>query len=808
MLDKHLIAHTCPYANEKNVLFWGAYRVTVLQDRLFRIERSEQRKFRDEATQSVWFRNMPPQEFTSLVSEEGLTVETKACKLIIKKNRVDCRVEVNGKSLCIDNDGNLKGTYRTLDVCDGKVWRGKIWDGSEDREIELENGVCSKTGVTVFDDAASLTVGEDGEIKAVCGDGTDEYLFVYGDDYRSAVNALYLITGKTPLLPRFVFGNWWSRYYVYTDKEYLRVLDYFAEEDVPLTVATIDMDWHWSTEMEKDLHIEELGRNTEFYGGNDGWTGYSWNTRLFPNYRKFLKEIEKRDLKITLNLHPADGFRWWEDCYAEMAKAMGVDATTGQQIKFQITNPKFINAYFSVAHKPYECDGVRFWWIDWQQGVKSEMDGLDPLWALNHYHCLDNGLNYDKGLTLSRYCGIGSHRYPLGFSGDSFITWKTLAYLPEFTATASNVGYTWWSHDIGGHMFGEKNDELYLRHLQFGVFSPINRLHCSSGEVFTKEPRYYGNGAGELAKKWLRFRHSLIPYLYAASYKTNAQGLALIEPLYYEWKSAEAYQYPNEYRFGDQLLVAPVTQKAEKDGFARVKAWIPEGKWTDIFTGDEYVAGKQGKKVTFLREIESVPVLIKEGGVLPLSADKGNSVRNPKQMQVLAYEGDGEYTLYEDGSTEERTGEAFTRFAMKNSPAKSGVKQALTIEVSGDFSVLPKKRLFKVRFKNLPLTAKLTLYENGQRKKIKEIFTDCPAVDFFAVGNNKYEIIAEYQPLSALEKILQRARDVLTRANMDNSLKKEFYAKIKTANSVAEYKETVKSSSLSRGLKKRLTETL
>ena len=231
MLDKHLIAHTCPYANEKNVLFWGAYRVTVLQDRLFRIERSEQRKFRDEATQSVWFRNMPPQEFTSLVSEEGLTVETKACKLIIKKNRADCRVQVNGKSLCIDNDGNLKGTYRTLDVCDGKVWRGKIWDGSEDREIKLENGVCSKTGVTVFDDAASLTVGEDGEIKAVCGDGTDEYLFVYGDDYRSAVNALYLITGKTPLLPRFVFGNWWSRYYVYTDKEYLRVLDYFADSN-------------------------------------------------------------------------------------------------------------------------------------------------------------------------------------------------------------------------------------------------------------------------------------------------------------------------------------------------------------------------------------------------------------------------------------------------------------------------------------------------------------------------------------------------------------------------------------------------
>lgn len=808
MLDKHLIAHTCPYANEKNVLFWGAYRITVLQDKLFRLEYSTTKKFRDDATQSVWFRNMPAQEFSCDETENSLTVTTKSCKLIVKKKREDCRVEWNGKLLPIDNAQNLKGSYRTLDVCDGDVWKGTVWDGTDDKQIQLENGVCSRTGVAVFDDVNSLTLGADGEIKGVCGDGSDEYVFVYGDDYRGAVNALYLITGKTPLLPRFVFGNWWSRYYVYTDKEYLRVLDYFAEEEIPLTVATIDMDWHWSTEMESDLHIEALGRNTEFYGGNDGWTGYSWNTRLFPNYRKFLKEIEKRDLKITLNLHPADGFRWWEDCYAEMANAMGMDESTGQQIKFQITNPKFLNAYFSIAHKPYERDGVRFWWIDWQQGVKSEMDGLDPLWALNHYHYLDNALDYEKGVILSRYCGVGSHRYPLGFSGDTFMTWKTLDYLPKFTATATNVGYTWWSHDIGGHMFGEKNDEMYLRHLQFGVFSPINRLHCSSGEVFTKEPRFYGNGAGELAKKWLQFRHSLIPYLYTVAYQNHTQGDALIEPLYYEWKNAQAYEYPNEYRFGSQLLVAPVTQKAGKDGFARVKGWIPQGKWTDIFTGDEYTAGKNGKKVTLMREMESIPVLIKAGGVLPLSADKGNSVDNPKQMQLLAYEGDGEYTLYEDTSVAGDTRKAFTCFTMKNSIAKKGLKQVLTIQTEGDISVLPAKRLYKVRFKNLPLNAKLALYENGKRKAVKEVYANCPAIDFSAKANAVYVIEAEYQPLTELEKVLQRAREVLTRANMENAVKKKVYADIKGVACIADYKKLVQSLPLSKGLKARLTETL
>ena len=156
-----------------------------------------------------------------------------------------------------------------------------------------------------------------------------------------------------------------------------------------------------------------------------------------------MQKIKEKNLKITLNLHPADGIRFWEQQYADMATAVGIDPTEGKYVPFDIANEDFVNAYFKILHKPYEADGVAFWWIDWQQGTNSKMEGLDPLWALNHYHYLDNALNHSTPLILSRYCGVGSHRYPLGFSGDTFITWDTLEYLPEFTATASNVGYTW-----------------------------------------------------------------------------------------------------------------------------------------------------------------------------------------------------------------------------------------------------------------------------------------------------------------------------------------------------------------------------
>ena len=158
-------------------------------------------------------------------------------------------------------------------------------------------------------------------------------------------------------------------------------------------------------------------------------------------------------------------------------------------------------------------------------------------------------------------------------------------------------------------MCGYKDDELYVRFLQFGVFSPINRLHSSNSDTFTKEPWAYGNGTGLIAAEYLRLRHRMIPFLYSASVEVAENGLALIEPMYYEWADEEeAYQYPNQYLFGGQMIVAPVTAKSEAQGMARVKAWLPQGTWTDFFTGDEYAGGQE---LTFVRWLEEMPVLLK-----------------------------------------------------------------------------------------------------------------------------------------------------------------------------------------------------
>ena len=824
MLKRELIAQTTPLADKRNMVYWMDYRVTVLTDRLFRIEQSPERKFRDAATQAIWHRNTEVQQFEISGDQGHAVIETPVCRLILYKDRSQCYAEIGDVRRSLNNHNNLLGTYRTLDNCNGDTHFRPWVEGDEPYQIQLGKGVCSKTGLAILDDSDSLTLGEDGEVKNEKANGTDEYVFIYGNDYRGAVRALYMLTGRTPLLPRFALGNWWSRYHAYTAEEYLRVLNLFEDKNVPISVATVDMDWHYSENVDVELGITASGKNSPEYVGNPavnlGWTGYTWNKNLFPDPQGFLDELHARGMKVTLNLHPSDGFRWWEDAYQNMASAMGMDPATSLQVPFDFSYDRFINSYFDLAHTPHEAMGVDFWWIDWQQPDiewhdarpywQKELEPLkekyDPLWALNHYHYYDNATKHTVPMILSRYAGVGSHRYPVGFSGDTEISWRTLAYLPYFTATASNIGYTWWSHDIGGHNFGEKSNELFLRHVQYGVFSPITRLHCANDETMTKEPWAYGS-AGAISEEFLRFRHKLVPYLYNANYLNCVEGTALVEPLYYEWKEYAAYNYKEEYRFGSELIVAPVTQKAYPDGYARVRAWIPQGKWTDIFTGDIYEAGEGGKEVCLLRGFESIPVLAKEGAILPLSADNRNTVYNPEKMEIWAFEGTGVYTLYEDGLDMQSTSVLFTEFKSEYTETNGAGTQSFIIFAHGDKTVIPQNREMKVCFKSVK-NGNVRLFIDGVEMTYTKRLTDCVEVIIPFDAEKTYRIEVTYPIQSRLQKWIDRAQKVLTEAQGVNSNKKYAYDVLKQVTTEEEYAQTVDALTLDLATKLRLKEIL
>lgn len=775
MVDKHLIAKTDPVAKQANTILWHDFRLTLLSERLFRVEHSKPLIFRDSATQSVWFRNHPAVSHTKFEHPDCLEVKTDKCTLFVYK---DGKMEVSfGSSpIPVDNKGNLGGTSRTLDKCDGETrYDDPFISMSQFSHVDLGNGIISKTGVAFFDDADSLSLKENGEIVEEKGVGYDKYVFAFENNYQAALDAFFSITGEIPMVPRFAFGNWWSRFHDYSDKEYLSVMNRLADADVPITVATIDMDWHHYRTLDADFNISKSGKNTTHYGGNFGWTGYSWNKKLFPDYKSFLKKLRSKNLAITLNLHPADGIRWFEDCYQDMANAMSIDPGSEERIKFDISNPTFINAYFNIIHKPYENDGVDFWWLDWQQGTKTSIKGLDPLWSLNHYHYLDIAKNRRIPLILSRYCGIGSHRYPLGFSADTFVTWKTLNFLPYFTSTASNIGYTYWSHDIGGHMLGAKDDELFVRSVQFGVFSPINRLHNTDFATMSKEPSFYRNGSGEIAKSYLRLRHRLIPLLYSHAFISNKHGVPLIKPLYYDYQNSKCFDYKNEYIFADSILVLPITEKRINTYYSHIKMFVPKGTWTDFFTGHTY-ACKEDNEIDVYRSLDDIPALVKEGSIIPLSLDKGNSVKNPSFLEIQVYSGNGSYSLYED--KDELS--CHTHFTL----AADGNNLKLHISFTGNKSVIPNNRVLKIVFKNIK-KGKCNLFINNLSQAIEEYESEVLTYLLPYSPDKNYVLDVCFEAQSPIANLNEHVLKILLEAELDNDQKRSLLAKVNSCLSVS-----------------------
>lgn len=431
-----------------------------------------------------------------------------------------------------------------------------------------------------------------------------------------------------------------------------------------------------------------------------------------------MKWLHDRNMHITLNLHPADGIRAFEDAYPRMAEAMGIDPKTEQPVVFDISDPHFLEAAFEYVLHPEEEKGVDFWWIDWQSGGISKVEGLDPLWMLNHYHYLDNGRDGKRPMTFSRYAGPGSHRYPVGFSGDTIITWESLDFQPYFTATASNIGYGMWSHDIGGHMLGYKDDEMAGRWLQFGVFSPIMRLHSSSSEFNGKEPWRYKPEIRSMMEDFLRLRHRLIPYLYTMDHRAYEEDIPLMLPMYYNYpETEEAYHVPNEYAFGSELIAAPVTTpRISGLNAAKTKVWLPDGVFYDIFTERKY---RGNRNIMMYRGINSIPVLAKAGAIIPTTGDIHDAGSNPANLCIHVYAGaDGRFTLYEDDNISE---EYKKGVCVTTDMSFSWGKDAEFVigGARGTVGLIPEKRTFAVKIHGVTSCAdRISVFVNG--------FTDAP----------------------------------------------------------------------------------
>jgi alpha-glucosidase len=633
-----------PVADPTATVSVGQARFTILTPAMIRMEWSSSGQFEDDPSLVFINRRLPVPVFAREEKDGWLLLKTEKLTLKYRKgpgpfiaDNLEVRLVVNGKEVVwkpgTEDRGNLKGTTRTLDGVEGAT--------------NLEPGLLSRDGWVVVDDSERpLFDSSDWPWVRPRPEGKkqDLYFFGYGHDYKKALHDFTLVAGKIPMPPRFAFGFWWSRYWAYTDEEFKQLVREFEIYNVPLDVLVIDMDWHLTFNMRWDKEEKDQAGQTL------GWTGYTWDRNYFPDPKGFLDWCDTRGLKTPLNLHPASGIQPHEDQYPAMARAMGMDPSKKQYVPFDIVDKKFATNYFDLVIHPLEKQGIDFWWLDWQQWGTTKIPGVTPTWWLNYVFFTDMGrAAHARPLLFHRWGGLGNHRYQIGFSGDVISVWQSLKFQPYFTATASNVGFGYWSHDIGGHMPGTITPELYTRWIQWGAFSPIIRTHTTKNPGSERRIWAYPTDAFLAMRDAVRLRYGLIPYIYTMARHAYETGEAICRPMYYDYPEAsEAYEFTGQYMFGDQMLVAPIVGPVDSvTMLASVRLWVPPGEWVEWFTGAK-LTGPQVVERQFA--VDDIPVYLKAGAIIPMQPEMKNTGEKPVDPLIITVVPgpESEFSLYED----------------------------------------------------------------------------------------------------------------------------------------------------------------
>lgn len=595
---------------------------------------------------------------------------------------------------------NLLGALTTLDEVDGPVDR--------------QEGLLSRDGWYLINDTGKEVL-RDGWVSARDKDHVqDLYLFVYGNDYKSALRSLRVVSGPAPMPRKYVHGSWYCRWWNYTDDDYRQLVREYKEHDFPLDIMVFDMGWHTQNATVGTGHA-----------GTRGWTGYSWNRKLIKDPAKLIQDLKDDHVYVVLNEHPHDGLRPHDDAYPMFIRDLGADTLKNGVPLFDAGNPEYMKAFMKHAHQESDQMGVAFWWLDWQQ------DYLYPYvrgTSMRHLPWL-NKIYYDysarnnlRGAGFSRWAGWGDHRHPIQFSGDAVANWELLRFEIDLTTTSGNAGCFFWAHDLGG-FYGGDDAELYTRWTQFGLLNSSLRIHSVYDEKLDRRPWLWGDKEEEAMKRIYHLRSQLMPYIYSSVHQCYEDMIPLNRGLYLEYPSDEkAYQCPGEFLFGDLLLGAPVTMPGEgEQKLVSQEVWLPGGEnWYHFFTGKAY---QGGRTVTVESPLDEFLLFVKGGYPLPMQPYTERMCSTPlTELIVRCYPGsegcNHSYTLYEDDgiTTAYQQGESASTLMNYR---KEGEQTFVTIHpAKGSYKGQPQKRAYRIELPGIQAGTKVKV--NG--KSVKAVF--------------------------------------------------------------------------------------
>lgn len=676
-------------SNIDSIVKGERYRFTVLTERLIRLEYSENGKFTDNLTASIRNRSFPKVDFNIIDTSTTLEIKTKYFHIVYEKEApivgpsnnpsMYFYAKVNNTDEVwypnkIDNE-NIRGNFRSLnDNLNGET-------------------LFSRSKYAVIDESLSPVILDNGYFNFVL-DKTDIYLFVYNDDFSLALQDYLTLTTKASLIPKYAFGNILVDNRKINSLEVIKTIEEFKNRDIYLSSYILG-------NFAKD--------NTVFL----------FDKERYENPKDLIKSIHKMGIFFGIKLNPKNGFNENELNYVELRKFLSPD--NNNIIPCEGSDPKFIDTYIKALIRPIKENGIDFIMNDYE-GDKYSM------WGLNHYTYLNEARNESsRAFIISKNSTISPHLYPINYTGDYISSFDILEKIVERqNAYYSTLGIMQSSYVNGSNNY-INNPNLYIRSLQYSIFSPVNILQFSDYKHNISKPWEYGGEYLKLSKDLLNLRQRLVPFLYSEYYNYSHKGFLMFQPLYFSMPDALKYQeYKREYYLANTFLIAPIVKDFIKSTrYTKVEYFLPKGNWYNYFNSEFY---EGSKKYSSYFRIDEYPVFVRPGSIIVKNNDLyPYSYTNPKNLLIEFFPGAGKtYVLYEDDGISQKYLDG--NYIKTQISYKNELKE-YTVDIKpieGKSGIIPEFRNYTLVFKNIknPSLVSVKTLEKSLNFNIKRLGRD------------------------------------------------------------------------------------
>ncbi|WP_026839404.1 glycoside hydrolase family 31 protein [Gillisia sp. JM1] len=575
--------------------------------------------------------------------------------------------------------------------------------------------------------------------------GEMNYYFIYGPKMTDVVANYTDLTGKPHQLPAlWTLGYHQCKWSYYPESKVKEVTAKFRELQIPCDAIYLDIDYM------------------------EGFRCFTWNKEYFPDPKRMVQELLEDGFKTIVIIDPGikidkdyevfkEGLENDYFCRRADGPYMKGKVWPGECYFPDFTNPKVRDWWAGLFKELIEDIGVKGVWNDMNEpaimevpnktfpdDVRHDYDGnpcshrkAHNVYGMQMARATYQGLKkfgYPKRpFVITRAAYAGTQRYTSSWTGDNIATWEHLWIANVQAQRMALSGFSFIGSDIGG--FAEQpNGELYARWIQLGVFHPFCRTH-SSGDHGEQEPWMFGEEITRVVKKFIELRYQLLPYLYTSFWHYLNEGTPILKSLVlYDQEDIQTHYRTDEFIFGDQILVCPIIEANSKGR----RLYLPKGNWYNYWN-NKFSSG--GKEVWVEADLDSMPLFIKEGAIIPkypIQQYVGEKEINEVVLEVYYKKGKENSFLYDDA----HDGYDYTkgRFSLRTFKL-TGKTNELIIQQHKAGTFITGYKTFKLKLIGVPFN-------------ISKIQIDNEEIDFEAVkvnGDNTLIIDKDFTSLHIMQ---------------------------------------------------------